>query len=94
MTISVYDPRGYPPKVEGRSLAPRLDTLDGKVLYLVIAPFDNTDVFMDRLAAWFKENRPEVETRIVATEAFGQDSPAMRAEIEAAGDAAVVGLGL
>ncbi|TYB42470.1 UGSC family (seleno)protein [Actinomadura chibensis] len=94
MAISVHDPRGYPPKVEGRSLAPRLDTLDGKVLYLVIAPFDNTDAFMERLAGWFAEHRPEVETRIVATEAFGQDSPALRAEIEASGDAAVVGLGL
>jgi hypothetical protein len=27
--ITVHDPRGYPPKVVGKRLAPRLSTLDG-----------------------------------------------------------------
>ena len=28
-TLTVHDPRGYPPKVTGKRLAPRLETLDG-----------------------------------------------------------------
>ena len=28
--LTVHDPRGYPPKVTGKALAPRLDRLDGK----------------------------------------------------------------
>ena len=28
----VHDPRGYPPKVVGKRLAPRLSTLDGKTI--------------------------------------------------------------
>jgi hypothetical protein len=33
--IAVHDPRGYPPKVAGKRLAPRLESLNGKVVYLV-----------------------------------------------------------
>jgi hypothetical protein len=32
--LTVHDPRGYPPKVTGKRLAPRLEGLDGKTLYL------------------------------------------------------------
>ena len=33
--IIVHDPRGYPPKVVGKRLANRPESLDGKVLYLI-----------------------------------------------------------
>ena len=39
--IAVHDPRGYPPKVVGKRLAPRLSSLDGKTIYLVDCLFDN-----------------------------------------------------
>ena len=50
--MTVHDPRGYPPKVVGKRLAPRLPTLDGKTIYLVDCLFDNTDVFMEQLRQW------------------------------------------
>ena len=53
--IAVHDPRGYPPKVTGKRLAPRLPSLDGKTVYLVDCLFDNSDVFMQKLHAWFGE---------------------------------------
>ena len=56
--LTVHDPRGYPPKVIGKRLAPRLQSLDGKTLYLVDCLFDNSDVFMDQLHAWFAEHLP------------------------------------
>jgi hypothetical protein len=33
--LTVHDPRGYPPQVAGKPLAPRLQSLDGRTLYLV-----------------------------------------------------------
>ena len=42
-SITVHDPRGYPPKVTGKRLAPRLESLDGKVVYLVDCLFDNSE---------------------------------------------------
>ena len=61
---TVHDPRGYPPKVVGKRLAPRLSTLDGKTIYLVDCLFDNTDVFMEQLRQWFVERLPAVNVRI------------------------------
>jgi len=39
---TVHDPRGYPPKVVGKRLAERPETLDGKLVYLVDCLFDNS----------------------------------------------------
>lgn len=92
--ISVLDPRGYPPKVAGKRLANRPHSLDGKVVYLIDALFDNADVFMDELRKWFAENMPSVETRIIRPYESWVDDPEMRAKVAADGDAAIMGVGL
>lgn len=92
--LTVLDPRGYPPKVQGKRLAPRLDALDGKIVYLVDCLFDNSEVFMDQLQDWFGKHLPAVETRIIKPRESWQDDPGMRAVIEKEGDAAILGVGL
>lgn len=92
--ITVHDPRGYPPKVVGKRLANRPETLDGKVLYLIDCLFDNADVFMEQLRLWFAENLPTVETRIVRPRESWVDDPEMRAKVVKDGDAAIIGVGL
>lgn len=93
-TITVHDPRGYPPKVQGKPLAPRLEQLDGKTLYLVDCLFDNSEVFMDQLQRWFAEHLPSVQTRPIKPKESWVDDPDMRNRIEHDGDAAVLGVGL
>jgi hypothetical protein len=92
--ISVYDPRGFPPVVEGKRLAPRLESLDGKRVYLVDCLFDNSAVFIDQLQQWFAEHLPEVRTAVIRPKESWQDDAGMRAAIEADGDAAILGVGL
>lgn len=92
--ITVHDPRGYPPVVTGKTLAPRLESLDGKVVYLVDCLFDNSEVFMDQLQQWFAENMPGVDARMIKPRASWVDDPDMRSSIEADGDAAILGVGL
>ena len=92
--LIVLDPRGYPPKVTAKRLAPRLDSLDGKVVYLVDCLFDNSEVFMDQLQRWFGEHLPAVETRVIKPRESWVDDPDMRARVEADGDAAILGVGL
>ncbi len=92
--VSVHDPRGYPPKVAGKHLAPRLQTLDGKVLYLVDCLYDNSDIFMEQLRQWFAAHLPAVRTRIIKPRESWEDDPAMRASIVADGNAAILGVGL
>jgi hypothetical protein len=92
--ITVHDPRGYPPKVEGKRLAPRLQSLDGKLVYLVDCLFDNSEVFMEELRQWFAQHLPAVNTRIIRPRESWVDDPGMRAKIAEDGDAAILGVGL
>ena len=92
--ITVHDPRGYPPKVVGKRLAPRLSTLDGKTVYLVDCLFDNTDVFMEQLRQWFAERLPAGERPHDRPKETWSDDAEMRAAIAADGDAAILGVGL
>lgn len=92
--ITVLDPRGFPPKVVGRRLANRLESLDGKIVYLVDCLFDNADVFMEQLRQWFAENLPSVTTRVIRPRESWVDDPDMRAKIAAEGNAAIIGVGL
>ena len=92
--IAVHDPRGFPPKVVGKRLAPRLDRLDGKVIFLVDCQFDNSDVFMQQMREWFAEHLPRVQTRIIETRESWVDDADMRATVAREGDGAILGVGL
>ncbi len=92
--LVVHDPRGYPPKVTGKRLAPRLQGLEGKIVYLVDCLFDNSEVFMNQLLGWFREHLHSVDARIIKPRQSWVDDPDMRARVEADGDAAILGVGL
>src|ERR1700694_4886941 len=64
--ITVHDPRGYPPKVTGKRLAPRLSGLDGKIVYLVDCLFDNSAAFMEQLRQWFGAHLHAANTHVFA----------------------------
>ena len=64
--LTVHDPRGYPPQVTGKPLAPRLPSLEGRSLYLVDCLFDNSEAFVDQLHAWFSEHMPGVDIKRIA----------------------------
>jgi hypothetical protein len=92
--LIVHDPRGYPPKVTGKRLAQRPQSLDGKLVYLVDCLFDNSEVFMDQLRRWFAEHLPTVNTQIIKPRESWVDDPGMRAKIQEDGAAAILGVGL
>ena len=92
--LKVHDPRGYPPKVTGKRLAPRLESLDGKTVYLVDCLFDNSETFMTELRGWFAAHLPGVNTPIIKPRESWVDDPDMRAKVAASGNAAILGVGL
>jgi hypothetical protein len=92
--VRVHDPRGYPPKVVGKRLAPRLPALEGKTVYLVDCLYDNSEAFMDQLRDWFRLHLPAVRTPVIRPRQSWVDDPEMRARIAAGGDAAILGVGL
>ena len=92
--IAVHDPRGFAPKVTGKRLAPRIESLAGKTVYLVDCLFDNSEVFMRELQDWFGKHLPAVKTPIIKPRESWVDDPGMRAKVAADGDAAILGVGL
>jgi hypothetical protein len=92
--LMVHDPRGYPPKVTGKRLAPRLQSLEGKTVFLVDCLFDNSDVFMDQLQHWFARHLPTVRIKNIKPRESWTDDPEMRTAVVKEGDAAILGVGL
>ena len=93
-TLTVLNPVGYPPKVTGKPLAPRLDSLDGKTVYLIDCRFDDSELFLKQVQAWFAARMPSVKTVFKPiSSVYTQDDPATWEEVRAKGDAAIVGVG-
>ena len=93
-TIAVLNPMGFAPRVTRRALAPRLPTLEGKTVYLVDCRFDDSDLFLAQMWAWFTEHLPGV-TPVVKriSSVYLNDDPATWEEIRSRGHAAIVGVG-
>jgi hypothetical protein len=89
----VLNPEGYPPAVSARGMAPGLDTLDGKKVYLVDVGFANSDNFMTQLHDWFEEHRPTIRTEVVRWHNQHIPDPELCERIQADGDAAIIGVG-
>ena len=93
-TLTVLNPMGYPPKVSGKPLAPRLDSLDGKTVYLVDCRFDDSDIFLKQMQGWFEQNMPNVKSEFIQIRnVYTKDDPETWEEVKRNGDAAIIGVG-
>ena len=92
--ITVLNPVGYPPKVTQKQLAPRLESLDGKTIYLVDCRFDDSVELLKQVQGWFTDHMPSVTTKLVQlSNMYSRDDPKTWELIEANGDAAILGVG-
>jgi hypothetical protein len=93
-TLSVLNPVGFAPRITRKALAPRLDTLDGKTVYLVDCRFDDSDIFLGQMQAWFAEALPGVRTVVKRiSSVYLHDDPTTWEEIKSRGHAAILGVG-
>lgn len=88
------NPRGTPPPIQLIPMAPRLDTLEGKTVYLVDTGFHGSDALLEQVQAWFGRNMPGVTT-VFRRKAgpYAEDDPKLWAEIKAKGNAAIMAVG-
>lgn len=94
--ITVLSPKGQPPPIQLKQMAPRLDSLDGKTVYLVNDGYLGTDILLGEMQAWFKANMPEVTTVYKMKGGMGgftAEDPALWAEIKEKADAVIMGMG-
>jgi len=92
--LTVVNPTGYPPRVTPKDMAPRLDTLDGKTVYLIDCRFDDSDIFLKQMQAWFAENLPSARAKFIQiSSVYTRDDPATWEKVKSDGDAAIIGVG-
>ena len=92
--ISVMNPVGYSPKITPKPMAPRLESLDGKTLYLVDPRFDDSGLFLRQVQAWFADHMPSVTTKLVEmSSVYTKDDPKTWEMIKADGAGAIIGAG-
>jgi hypothetical protein len=92
--VVVMNPMGYPPTIKQLRMAPRLDTLDGKTVYLVDVRFDDGDLLLQQMRAWFVEHMPQVNTVFVRKSGvYMEDDPGLFQEIREKGDAMILAVG-
>jgi hypothetical protein len=93
--ITVLTPLGTPPNITLKTMAPRLDSLDGKTVYFVDDGFVGGDNLLYEMVDWFEENYPTA-TAIYKRKGgmgFEAEDPALWAEMKEKADAIVIGLG-
>jgi hypothetical protein len=92
--ILAVSPKGTPPAVSLFAMAPRLDTLDGKTIYMVDTGFFGGGRLLQEMQEWFQQNMPGVKT-VFRKKAGGyaEDDPKLWAEIKANGNAAIMAIG-
>jgi hypothetical protein len=92
--ISVVTPLGYPPKVTIKPMAPRLEGLDGKTIYLIDPRFDDSGLFMEQLQKVMTARLPGTKTRLVQmSNVYNRDDPKTWEEVQKHADAAIIGVG-
>jgi hypothetical protein len=93
--ITVLNPLGTPPPIKLRPMAPRLDTLDGKTIYIVDDGFVGGDNLLLEIQDWFAEKYPK--TTVVFKRkggmAFDAEDKDLWAEIKQKANAVIIGMG-
>jgi hypothetical protein len=93
--ITVLSPIGQPPEIQLKPMAPRLDTLEGKTIYLVNDGYLGTDILLKEMEDWFRANMPKVTIvyRAKGGGGFTAEDPKLWAEIKEKANGVVMGMG-
>jgi hypothetical protein len=92
--VTVMNPEGQVDPIELKPLAPRLDTLEGKTIYLVCVNFTATCQYLDAMEAVFNEKMPNVNTVVAIKRGnYGSADEELWDEVEAKADGFVMAVG-
>ena len=94
--ITVLNPAIESQMVDRIPLSPRLDTLDGKTIYLVDINWGGSEAaysVFEEVQSWFAQNKPSVKIVIKRKAgSYTTDDPALWKEIAKNANAAIIGI--
>ena len=92
--VTIINPQGQPPAEQQLPMARRLDSLDGKTIYLVDVRWPYTHQFIEELYKVLSRRYPNT-TFVIKEKAgsYGEADPKLWAEIQERGNAAIMAVG-
>ena len=90
--ITVLNPLGTPPPIEVKQMAERLDTVNGKTIYMINTGFPNSGRLLEEIGNWFKANHPKT-TMVMASGSMTNIPQNVMTEIKDKADAVILGVG-
>ena len=94
--MTVLNPAAANKMVDRMPLSPRLDTLEGKTIFLVDIGWGGPQAapsVYEEMRAWFTENMPSVKVELRKIKgSYMSDQPELWKEISENGDAAMIGI--
>ena len=92
--LTVLNPLGQPPPINKIPMAPRIDNLDGKTIYIVDINFTDTHQLFTEMQKLLSEKYPktkwEVRRKIGS---YSENDPKLWAEIKEQGHGMIMGVG-
>jgi hypothetical protein len=92
--ITVLNPRGILPQIQRIPMAPRVDSLDGKTIYIIDTKFARTRDFVETLHKVLQDRYPK--TTWILRDKIGNyqvDDPNLWKEIQSKGHGVIMGIG-
>ncbi len=92
--MSVINPVGQLPSLDQSPMAPRLDSLEGKTVYIVSLTWPYTHQFNEELEKVLRERFPDTIFVLKKKNGgYAEDDPRLWGEIQERGQAAILGVG-
>jgi hypothetical protein len=92
--ITVLNPLGTPPPIKLKPMAPRLDALDGKTIYLIDNGYLGSDILLKEMIIWLEKEYPKTNFIFKRLgSGTGAGSQPLLAEIKDKADAVIMGVG-
>jgi hypothetical protein len=96
--MAIFNPETHPTisldELVSLRMAPRLNSLDNKTIYIVNTGFAGAREFLEELQAWFTKNKPSIKTVLVNKGGtMFSDSPDLWAELKKKADGVIFGVG-
>ena len=92
--ITVLNPLGQPPPIDKIPMAPRIDNLEGKTVYIVDIAFTDTHQLFTEMQKLLSERYPKTKWEVrTKAGSYGDDDKKLWEEIKANGHAMILGVG-
>ena len=92
--LTVLNPLGQPPPIDRIPMAPRIDNLEGKTIYIVDIAFTDTHQLFTEMQKLLSEKYPRTKWEVrTKAGSYGDDDQKLWAEIKKNGHAMIMGVG-